>query len=66
MKEKQNTIFHPRVLASESYINNDNQHQRNEKAYVNQGPDFIAKLVFNGGKEEKRNKFVQFVAIFHL
>jgi len=53
-------------LANESYINNDNQHQRNERAYVNQGPYFIAKLVFNGGKEEKINKFVQFVAIFHM
>jgi hypothetical protein len=28
-------IFHPRVLPSESYINNDSQHQRNETAYVN-------------------------------
>jgi hypothetical protein len=27
-------ISHPRVLVNESYINNDWQHQRNERAYV--------------------------------
>ncbi len=43
-------IFHPRVLAGESYINNDWQHQRNERAYASRGPNFIVELVVNGGK----------------
>jgi hypothetical protein len=46
-------IFCLGVLANESYIINDNQHQRNERANVSHGPDSIAKLVVNGGKEKK-------------
>jgi hypothetical protein len=53
-------------LVGEFYISNDWQHQRNERAYVNRGLDFIVELVVNGGKAKKRKKIVHFVAIFHL
>jgi hypothetical protein len=59
-------ISHPRILPGESYINNDSQHQRNERAYVSSSSNSIAKLVVNGRKARKRKTFVQFVAIFHL
>jgi hypothetical protein len=51
-------------LVGESYISNDNQHQKNERAYASRGPDSITELVVNGRKAKK--KIVQFVAIFHL
>jgi hypothetical protein len=54
------------VLVGESCINNDSQHQRNERVYASWGLNFIAKLVVNGRKVEKRKQIVQFVAIFHL
>jgi hypothetical protein len=53
-RKRKTLIFFPRVLAGESYINNDSQHQINERAYVSRGLDFIAKLVVNGGKAEKK------------
>ncbi len=54
VRKRKTFISHPWVLVGESYINNDNQHQRNERAYVSQGPNFIAELVANGGKAKNK------------
>ncbi len=53
-------------MVGESYMNNDTQHQKNEKAYASRGPDSIVELVVNGRKAEKKKQIGQFVAIFHL
>jgi len=47
---------HPRILVGDYYINNDNQHQRNERVHVNQGSYSIVELVVNGRKIEKEKK----------
>jgi hypothetical protein len=49
-------IPHPRVLVGDYYISNDNQHQKNERVHVNQGPYSIVELVVNGRKAEKEKK----------
>jgi hypothetical protein len=64
MQEKKNINLSSRNFGCESYINNDNQHQKDERAYASQGPNSITELVVNGRKARK--KIIQFVAIFHL
>jgi hypothetical protein len=49
-------IPHPRLLVGDYYINNDSQHQRNDKVHANQALESIAKLVVHGGKAKKKNK----------
>jgi hypothetical protein len=46
------------------YINNDSQHQKNEKVHANRALDFIAKLVVHGGKAEKRKTICPFCGNF--
>jgi len=53
-RKRKALISHRGVLAS--YISNDSQHQRSERAYSSQGLDSIAKLVVNGGKTKIKNK----------
>jgi hypothetical protein len=46
----------PRLLVGDYYINNDSQHQRNDKVHTNQVPDSIAKLMVHGRKAKKKKK----------
>jgi hypothetical protein len=46
---------HPRFLVGDYYVNNDNQHQKNERVH-NQGSYSIVELVVNGRKVEKKRK----------
>jgi len=44
------------LLGNDYYINNDSQHQRNEKVHANRALDSIVELVVHGGKVQKRKK----------
>jgi len=56
MLEKKKTLTpHPRILVGDYYINNDNQHQKNERVH-NQGSYSIVESVVNGIKVEKKKK----------
>jgi hypothetical protein len=54
--KRKTLIPHPGVLVSDYYINNDSQHQWNERVHATQGLDSITNLVVNGGKIEKKKK----------
>lgn len=64
--EEKALTSHPKNLVGDYYINNDNQHQRNERVHVNQGSYSIVELVVNGKKVEKKKENFQFMVIFHL
>jgi hypothetical protein len=47
-------VYCSKVLMGDYYINNDNQHQRNEMVHASQHPNFIVKLVLNGRKIKRK------------
>jgi len=54
--KKKTLILHPGILVGDYYIDNDSQHQWNERVHPTWGPDSITNLVVNGGKAEKKKK----------
>jgi hypothetical protein len=48
------------------YVNLNNAHVKTKKLYASIGCDTIGDLVEWVGNEEKKKKYVQFVAIWHL
>jgi hypothetical protein len=56
----------PRVLINAYYVNTNNANVTNEKLYASIGCDIVANLIEKVGKVEKKKKYVQFVAMWHL
>jgi hypothetical protein len=47
-------------------VNTNNANVTNEKLYASIGCDIVANLIEKVGKVEKKKKYVQFVAMWHL
>jgi hypothetical protein len=56
----------PRIVVGELYICPTNVHVPNKKLYAFKGRDNVVVQVANGDMVERKNKYLQFVSIFHL
>jgi hypothetical protein len=56
----------PRVFINAYHVNPNNANVTNEKLYASIGCDTVANSIEKVGKVEKKKKYVQFVAMWHL
>lgn len=60
------TIARPKVVVGKYSICPTNSHVKNEKLFATRGLDTIDVQLENGGKVERKKKYIQFVAIWHF
>jgi hypothetical protein len=60
------TIARPKIIVGQYFICPTNSHVKNDKLSIAKGLDIVDVQLENGGKVERKKKYIQFVAIWHL
>jgi hypothetical protein len=63
---QKSTITRLGVVVGRYFICPTNSHVKNEKFFVAKGLDMVVAQLEDGGKAERKKKYIQFVVIWHL